>query len=128
MPVKARATQGVATRQLCVADQEGLFPVCRSLALEGPWGPGSLLAGRGGPATLRAQGLRGLLGQVAPPESQFLCVDPACQARRLGSCPLSLPSIPARLNCPASIIFRMGDTCIPVADPCWCVANTIRVL
>ena len=128
MPVKARATRGVATRQLCVADQEGLFPVCRSLALEGPWGPGSLLAGRGGPATLRAQGLRGLLGQVAPPESRFLCVDPACQARRWAPAVCVSPASP-----PDSIVLQVlfsgwGDTCTPVTDPCWCVANTIRVL
>ena len=71
MPVKARAAWDVATRQLCMADQEGLVPVCRSQALEGPWGPGSLLAGRGGPATLPAQGLRGLQGQVALPSHGF---------------------------------------------------------
>lgn len=52
-----------------VADQEGFLPVCRSLALEGLRGPGSLLAGRGGPAPLRAKGLWGPLRQVTPVSS-----------------------------------------------------------
>lgn len=66
---EGQARLGMATRQRCLADQEGFLPVCRSLALQGPWGPGSLLAGCGGPATLRAQGLWGLLRQVTPVSS-----------------------------------------------------------
>ena len=55
VPVKAGPVRGVAARQLCVADQEGLFPVCRSLAWRGRGGPPPSSQGLG---AQRRSGLR----------------------------------------------------------------------
>ena len=95
-------------------------------------GRGGLAPSSQGVGAQRRSGLRAL----GPPEAGDPSVPSRVTVSVCGSCLSSpkaglLPSTPAPQ--PDLIFLQVlfpgwGDTCIPVADSCWCMANTIRIL